>query len=123
MFTSIALPPPGMPDALALGRRHLRLDVVQQGIQRPFNHGPETLALSLEIEFVDLRVEHRADDGAPLVRAQDSIARVRDLGQVGPDNAARRQAINSLPTEPDGRQEQDHARCQAEIEPTRMFAR
>ena len=123
MFTSIGLAPAGLPDALALGRRHLRLDVVEQGVERPFNHGPETLALSLEIEFVDLRVEHRADDAAPLVGAEDSVARVGDLGQIGADEAARGQAINGLPTEPDGGQEQDHARGQAEIERTRMFAR
>jgi hypothetical protein len=48
---------------------------------------------------------------------------VRDLGQVGADAAARGQAINGLPTEPDGRQEQNHARGQAEIKRTRMSAR
>ena len=85
--------------------------------------GPETLALSLEIELVDLRVEHRADDGAPLVGAQDSVARVGDLSQIGTDETARGQAINSLPTEPDGRQEQNHGHGQAEIERTRMLAR
>ena len=40
---------------------------------------------------------------APLVGAQDSIARVGDLSQIGTDETARGQAIHSLPTEPDGR--------------------
>jgi len=61
------------------------------------------LLLSPEIEFVDLSVEHRADDGAPLVGAQNSVTRVRDLGEVGAHEAARSQGINGLPTEPHGR--------------------
>ena len=113
----------GLARCLGVGRRHLRLDAVQQGVQRPFNHWPETLARPIEIELVDLGVEHRTDDGTPLVGAQDSVARVRDLGQVGADESTRGQAINGLPTEPDGRQEQNHARGQAEIERTRMFGR
>ena len=86
----------GLARCLGVGRRHLRLDAVQQGVQRPFNHWPETLARPIEIELVDLGVEHRTDDGTPLVGAQDSVARVRDLGQVGADEAARGQAINGL---------------------------
>jgi len=112
----------GLAGCLGVRRRHLRLDVVEKGVQRPFDHGAETLALLLEIELVDLRVEHGADDGAPLVGAQDSVASVRDLGQIGADETARGQAINGLPTEPDGRQEQNHAHGQAEIEGTQMFA-
>ena len=72
MFTSIGLAPPGLPGALGSGDGHLRLDVVQQGVERPFNHGPETLALPLEIDLVDLRVEHRADDGRAIGRRSGS---------------------------------------------------
>ena len=92
-----------------------RLDAVQQLVQRSFNHGPKTLGLPLQIEIVNLRVEHWADDGAPSVGAQDSVARVFDLSQIGTDETARVQPIHSLPTEPDGRQEQDRGNSQPEI--------
>lgn len=46
-----------------------------------------------------------------------------DLGQVGADEPARRQAVNRLPTEPYGWQEKNHCHSQAEIERMRMFAR
>ncbi len=98
--------PGGLGGPFGAWRRHLRLDAVQQGVERPLNHGPQILALPLEIEFVDLRVEHRADDAAPLVGAEDSVARVGDLGQIGAKQATRGEAVNGLPTEPDGGQEQ-----------------
>jgi hypothetical protein len=104
-------------------RRHLGLDVVEQGVERALNHGAETLALPVEIELVHLGVKHGADDAAPLVGAQDSVARVLDLGQVGADEAARGQSVNRLPTEPDGRDEENDSRGEAEIERTRMIAR
>ena len=87
------------------------------------DHRPQTLALSLQIKLVDLRVEHRADNRAPLVRTQNSVTRMRNLRQIGANNATRGQAVNGLPTEPNGRQKQNHAHSYAKIEPLRTLAR
>ena len=88
----------------------VRIHLVEQRVERALHLGPKTLALSFEIELVDLRVKHGADDGAPLVGAQDSVAGVFDLSQICTDETARGQPVNSLPTEPDGGQEQNRGR-------------
>ena len=48
MSTTIGFPRPGLGvDPLGIGALHLLLDVVQQGVERPFDHRPEILALPL----------------------------------------------------------------------------
>ena len=66
-----------------LGSRHLRLDVVQQPIQRALDHRPQILALRPQVQLVHLRVQNGPDDRPPLVRAQNPVADVLQLRQVG----------------------------------------
>lgn len=96
--------------------------MVEEVVKRLFDHGAETLGLSLEIEVIDLRIEDWADDPAPLVGTQDAIAGVCDLGQVGAEEAACGEAVDGLQTEPDCGDKQERGGCQTEMEPEGMIA-
>ena len=85
------------------------------------DHRPQILALACKVKLVDLRVQDWADDGAPLIRAEDAVANVLQLRQIGAQIAACSEALDGDPAEPYGRQQQEDARDQAKIEPLRRI--
>jgi hypothetical protein len=93
----------------------LGLDVIEEGVEGALDHGAEAFALAVEVELVDLGVEHGADDPAPLVGAEDAVTGVLELGEVGADEASGSETVDGEVGEPDGGDEEDDGSGEAQM--------